>query len=148
MVRRAMGVLVVSRRIVLRTLAFGSVAQAGLSLAAGAQSARPNVMLIIVDDLNCCISPYSPALEVHSPNFERLKSWGAMFENAYAAVPACGPSRTAMLLGMDPMCTGIFVNRQSWLDAETPDEAVSVFGHFRAHGWYVGGTGIFHRSDL
>ena len=70
-----------------------------------------------------------------------------MFEHAYAAVPACSPSRTAMLLGMDPMRTGTFVNLQSWLFAKVPAGATSLFGHFRSHGWYLGGTGkLFHRS--
>jgi arylsulfatase A-like enzyme len=70
-----------------------------------------------------------------------------MFQAACAAVPACSPSRTAMLLGQDPMKTEVFVNEQLWLDAKNVSTSATLVGHFRANGWVTEGTGkTFHGS--
>ncbi|HET9069678.1 MAG TPA: sulfatase-like hydrolase/transferase, partial [Amaricoccus sp.] len=117
---------------------------AAMPRAVRAGTGRPNVILIVCDDLNCSISPYAPEQRVHSPNFERLRDMGAMFENAFAVVPACAPSRASMLLGLMPTTSGLFTNGQNWQDA-TPAGAESLFGHLRKQGWDTFGTGkLFH----
>ena len=135
-----------SRRDVLKTITLAAVTNPRVSLGAPPDP-KPNILLVIVDDLNCCISPYTPEQGVVSPNFERLREWGAMFESACAAVPACSPSRTALLLGQDPMKTEVFVNEQLWLDAKNVSTSATLVGHFRANGWTTEGTGkVFHAS--
>ena len=68
-----------SRRDVLKTITLAAVTNPRVSLGA-TPDPKPNILLVIVDDLNCCISPYTPEQGVVSPNFERLRDWGAMFE--------------------------------------------------------------------
>ena len=49
------------------------------------------------------------------------------------------------MLSMKAIETGIYMNRQSWQDALTPEGTRSVFGHFNQSGWQTIGTGkLFH----
>ena len=137
----------VTRRGAIGSLMAGTLSAMALPRLAQAEASRPNIVFIVCDDLNCSISPYAPTQKVVSPNFERLQAGGAMFANAFADVPACSPSRTAMLMGLKPTTSGIFVNEQIWTEA-TPAGAENVFGHFRRNGWDVFGTGkLFHAAD-
>ena len=59
-------------------------------------SERPNVILILTDDLD------APLLEEHSasyPNLRRLAEQGTTFENAFVTDPLCCPSRATFLRG-------------------------------------------------
>jgi arylsulfatase A-like enzyme len=136
-----------SRREILKTITLATVANPRVSLGA-TPDPKPNIVFIVADDLNCCISPYTPEQGVVSPNFERLRNWGVMFRSPCAVVPACSPSRTAMLLGQDPMRTEVFVNEQFWVDARTAPTSATLVGHFRANGWITEGTGKVFHGDL
>jgi arylsulfatase A len=74
----------------------------GLSGIAVAEDARPNVVVIVADDLGwadlgCYGSTYHK-----TPNLDRLARDGVRFTNAYAACPVCSPSRAALLTGRHP----------------------------------------------
>src|SRR3712207_3735320 len=59
-------------------------------------SDRPNVILILTDDLDARL------LEEHQadfPNLEGLAAEGATFENAFVTDPLCCPSRATILRG-------------------------------------------------
>lgn len=51
---------------------------------------------------------------IQTPNLKRLAVRGAFFSKAYCAVPACNPSRTAILTGLSPVTSGVYGNGQSW----------------------------------
>lgn len=137
----------VTRRTALKSIVAGALATSALPRSARSQASRPNIVFIVCDDMNTCVSPYSPEQKVYTPNLERLKATGAMFENAYAAVPACSPSRTAFMLGVDPTTSGTFINNQSWKDAAVPAGTETMVGHMKSQGWATLGTGkLFHRS--
>ncbi len=62
-----------------------------------AQTARPNVLFVAVDDLNDWISVCGGHPKAKTPHLERLAAHGAMvFQNAHCAGPVCCPSRSAM----------------------------------------------------
>jgi arylsulfatase A-like enzyme len=133
-----------TRRDLLKAITLASVANPKVTLG-DEPDRKPNILFLVVDDLSTCISPYTTDQGVVSPNFERLKQWGVMFEAACVSVPACSPSRTAMLLGQDPMKTEIFANEQRWLDAKTAATSATLVGHFHSNGWTTEGTGkVFH----
>jgi arylsulfatase A-like enzyme len=75
------------------------------SIAAGAaQSAesRPNIILIVADDLGwadlgCYGSRYH-----RTPHLDRLAEDGMRFTQAYAACPVCSPTRAALMTGKYP----------------------------------------------
>src|SRR4051812_38467430 len=67
-----------------------------------ADPSRPNVILILMDDLGwadlgCYGSTYHK-----SPNIDRLAAEGMRFTQAYAACPVCSPTRASILTGKWP----------------------------------------------
>lgn len=66
-------------------------------------SARPNIVIIIADDLR------ADALEnplVRTPHLDALRADGATFAQNYAANPVCAPSRMANFTGLYPQVNG------------------------------------------
>ena len=69
---------------------------------------RPNVLFIIVDDLNDM--PLHPTGKpfVPTPNFDRLAKQGVSFTNAHCNDPICAPSRSSMLTGLYPQTSSLY----------------------------------------
>lgn len=80
------------------------------NLAALAQQ-RPNVIMIVVDDLNIGFDAYGNP-NAKAPNFARLASHGVLFKTTYVQYPLCSPSRTSILSGQRPDATGIYNNKR------------------------------------
>ncbi|HEY8538222.1 MAG TPA: sulfatase-like hydrolase/transferase, partial [Steroidobacteraceae bacterium] len=65
-------------------------------------SARPNVIVILADDLGYAdISAYG-IKRISTPNIDRIGDEGVKFTDAYAAAPVCAPSRAALQTGRYP----------------------------------------------
>ncbi|MGH8325284.1 MAG: sulfatase-like hydrolase/transferase [Steroidobacteraceae bacterium] len=62
-------------------------------------SARPNVILILADDLGYADVSAYPGGRFRSPNIERIARDGVLFTDGYATAPVCGPSRAGLLTG-------------------------------------------------
>lgn len=69
------------------------------------EDARPNIILIMADDLGKeWLSCYGGE-EMQTPNLDRLAADGVRFENAYS-MPVCTPTRTTLLTGQYPFRHG------------------------------------------
>ena len=62
-------------------------------------SGRPNVLLVMADQLAAAHLPVYGNAVVHAPRLAALAREGVVFENAYCASPLCAPSRFALLTG-------------------------------------------------
>src|SRR6516225_6966898 len=116
------------------------VATSARAVAAGRQ---PNVLFIVVDDLNTRIGCYGDTI-VKTPNLDRLARMGVRFSRAYCQFPLCNPSRVSLLLGRYPTST------------ETVDFAwpallgrdwVTLPEHFRKSGYQVRLLGKVYHFD-
>jgi arylsulfatase A-like enzyme len=67
-----------------------------------ADVSRPNVVMILVDDLGWADLGCAGSSFYETPNIDRLARRGMRFTNAYAACPVCSPSRAAILSGKHP----------------------------------------------
>ncbi|MEM9534997.1 MAG: sulfatase [Cyanobacteria bacterium P01_E01_bin.45] len=103
--------------------------------------------MICVDDLNGWIRPLGGYHQnIHTPALDRLASQGVVFTKAYCSVPACNPSRTALLTGLAPTVSGCYLNQDKWLDI-VPD-AVTLPRLFKQSGYWTAGFGkIFHNES-
>lgn len=117
----------------------------GKPVAAG--SPKPNVVFIIVDDLNDMpLQPDGKPL-VPTPNIDRLKAQGVTFTNAHTNDPLCAPSRASMLFGLYPQTTSLYWF-ENWQDNGIYKESVSLHENLRQGGYGVYGTGkIYHGSQ-
>ncbi len=70
--------------------------------ALAADTKRPNVVVILMDDLGWADLGYSGSRYYQTPNIDRLASQGMRFTQAYAACPVCSPTRAALLTGKYP----------------------------------------------
>lgn len=97
-----------SRRAILKLagLAAASMALPHMVHAAGG-SAKPNIIVILVDDLGFGdLSSYG-APDLKSPHIDALAAAGMRFDNFYANGPVCSPTRAALLTGRYPDLVGV-----------------------------------------
>ena len=105
-------------------------------------AAKPNVLLICVDDLKPLLGCYGDAV-VKSPNIDRLAARGVLFEKAFCNQAVCSPSRNALLTGLRSQSLGIYDLATNFRKA-VPD-AVTLPQHFKNNGYRAEGLGkIFH----
>ena len=88
------------KRIVLLALALLPASLAPLQAVGAANNARPNILIITVDnlgygDLRC----YNPDSTIISPNLDRLATQSARLTSYYTASPTCTVSRACLLTG-------------------------------------------------
>lgn len=103
---------------------------------------RPNVLLIVSDDLGTMLGSYGDAT-ARSPNIDRLAGRAVQFDRAFVNQAVCSPSRNAVLLGMRPDTLGIY-DLVTDFRRSRPD-AVTLPQWFRQHGWRTECIGkIFH----
>jgi arylsulfatase A-like enzyme len=110
---------------------------------ATADSPRPNVLFIAIDDLNDWVSCLKGHPQAETPHIDRLAARGVLFSNAQCAAPACGPSRAALFTGRMPARTGVYLNGNSQYPAI--GSLLTLTQHLMANGYRVEGAGkLFH----
>jgi arylsulfatase A-like enzyme len=77
------------------------------SLLAQSSRTKPNILVILVDDLGYGDLGSQGAKDIRSPNIDALSKSGMRFENFYANCPVCSPTRAALLSGMYPEMVGV-----------------------------------------
>lgn len=108
---------------------------------------RPNVLFIMIEDLNNWVGCLGGHPDVETPNIDALAQSGVLFENAYCPSPVCGPSRASILTGKLPSTSGVYLNSQHWRHIEG-DYPSSLPEYFFESGYDTYGAGkIFHGSD-
>ncbi|HIM29102.1 MAG TPA: iduronate-2-sulfatase [Planctomycetes bacterium] len=107
------------------------------------QAERPNVLFIPIDDMNDWVGHLGGHPQSITPTLDRLASRGVAFSSAHCAVPACNPSRTALLTGLRPSTTGVYYNSNPWRPV-LPD-VITLPRHFKDNGYFCAGFGkVYH----
>jgi len=115
--------------------------------AALSQTERPNILLLLADDLgyrdlSCFDSP-----AVKTPNLDRLAAEGMKFTQFYAASAVCSPTRASILTGRYPLrfdITKHFNDVDRWL----PESATTVAELLRENGYATSHVGKWHLGGL
>jgi len=84
-----------------------ALASTGTLLDAEQKTSKPNILMILVDDLGYGdLSSYG-ATDLKTPHIDRLMAEGMRFDNFYANCPVCSPTRAALLSGCYPDMVGV-----------------------------------------
>ncbi|MBN1845062.1 MAG: sulfatase-like hydrolase/transferase, partial [Sedimentisphaerales bacterium] len=99
-----------TRREFLKSVMMAAVASPALSRGDAAsivnRKQKPNMVVFLSDDHGCLDSPVYGGPLVKTPTMQRLAETGMVFDRAFIASPACGPSRSALLSGLMPARNG------------------------------------------
>lgn len=74
-----------------------------------AQSQKPNIVLIMADDLGIGDLGTYGQTKIKTPNLDKLAKDGAKFTQFYAGTSVCAPSRASLMTGMH---TGLCTRKQ------------------------------------
>lgn len=108
-----------------------------------AQENRPDIVLIIVDDLNDWLGCLGGHPDAKSPNIDALAASGMLFSQAYCNSPQCRPSRTSLMTGVYPFKTGTYFNAR--FPKETQVKTPTLQQFFMNQGYRVASGGkVFH----
>lgn len=130
----------------MRTNGFYSLAVCSAAcLAAGtamAQSASPNVILIMADDLGWGDVGFNGNRQIKTPCLDRLASEGTVFRHFYSGAPLSSPTRASVLTGRNPFRTGVFSANEGIIRPEenTLPEYLHAAGYATGHfgKWHLG----------
>jgi arylsulfatase A-like enzyme len=110
---------------------------------------KPDVVFVVVDDLNDWIGVMGGHPQSKTPNLDALADRGVLFTNAHCNAPQCGPSRTSFLHGVYPKSTGKYFNStrrpaffgdqpmQGITSKNAPKDSLVFHRHFKQHGYRV-----------
>lgn len=128
----------------MRLLTIGLAALAGLLHAAeaAAASTRPNIVLIIADDMGWGDVGYNGS-EIRTPNLDRLAESGVRLDRFYAT-PACSSTRASLMTGQSNARTGVKRAIFQASDASLPLELKILPGFLRDAGYRTALVGKWH----
>ncbi len=113
------------------------VSQATTPTPAEANPGRPNILVIVVDQLRYPQSLASPpSMPGLPPNLERLRSGAVSFANHYTASNDCTPARSTLLTGLYTHQTGCMLTGGSTLDPGFPTWGSMLREHGYQTYWY------------
>lgn len=118
-----------------------------LTSSGAAETSKPNVLFLAVDDMNDwigCLDGTAPMVrpQAITPNLDKLAARGVNFTNAHTAGVFCAPSRAAIFSGQFASTTGCYTTANYFVSS--PDiEALQM--SFDKGGYATFGTGkLFH----
>ena len=100
---------------------------------------RPNILIIMVDQLSGTLFPDGPADWLHAPNLKALAARSTRFQNAYTASPLCAPGRASFMSGLLPSRTKVYDNA-----AEFASDIPTYAHHLRRAGYQTCLSGKMH----
>lgn len=127
--------------------AFAALSALSALHAACADSTRPNVLFIAIDDQNDWIGHLGGHPLVKTPHIDRLAERGTAFLNAHVNSPLCNPCRTSVMLGLRPTTTGVYGLAPWFRTLPKWRDRVALPQHFAANGYRTLATGkIYHNG--
>ena len=120
---------------------------------------RPNLVLILFDDLGYGDLGAYRSQAPSTPRLDRLAAHGAVFENFYSAAPYCTPSRAGLLTGRWPIRTGLTqivfptghpidrVMRASGRPTRLPADEITLADALHAGGYATMMVGKWHLGN-
>lgn len=109
-------------------------------------AARPNVLMICIDDLNDWVGFLGGHPDVRTPHMDRLAQKGRNFRNAHCVVPVCSPSRISVMSGLHATTHGSYDLGPTYQSIKALDNAPCMQAYFKQQGYrsIAGGKVLHH----
>ncbi len=104
---------------------------------------RPNIVLIIADDLAWDDTGAFGNKKIRTPNIDRLAREGLRFTRAFVTISSCSPSRASLITGRYPHNTD--AEQLHW---PLPAEQVTFVEKLKAAGYWTAASGKWHLGDF
>src|SRR5687768_358608 len=119
-----------------------------LSQAVGeAQGRRPNIVVIVADDMGYADVGFQGSRDIPTPNIDAIARGGIRFTDAYVTGPYCSPTRAGLMTGRYPRRFGHEFNiggMEIHADAGLPLDQVTLADRLRAAGYRTALFGKWH----
>ena len=111
---------------------------------------RPNVVVIVADDLGYADLGCQGSKEVKTPNIDTIAANGARFTSAYVSCPVCSPTRAGILTGRYQQRFGHEFNPGGVPPAKfgLPLDQVTIANVLKDAGYSTGIVGKWHEGTL
>ncbi|WP_282029132.1 choline-sulfatase [Paracoccus marcusii] len=100
---------------------------------------KPNILILMADQLSGVLFPDGPAGFLHTPNLRRLAERSTRFANTYTGSPLCAPGRASFMSGQLPSRTRVYDNA-----AEFASDIPTYAHHLRRAGYHTCLSGKMH----
>ena len=100
---------------------------------------KPNILILMADQLSGVFFPDGPADFLHTPHLRRLADRSTRFANAYTGSPLCAPGRASFMSGQLPRRTRVYDNA-----AEFASDIPTYAHHLRRAGYQTCLSGKMH----
>ncbi|REA59009.1 arylsulfatase [Dyadobacter luteus] len=116
---------------------------ASVALAQKGSAKRPNIVLILADDLGYGDVGFNGQKLIRTPNIDRLAKEGTKFRQFYAGTSVCAPSRSSLLTGQHTGHTYIRGNKGVDPEGQQPiaDSVVTIAEVLKKAGYATGAFG-------
>ena len=127
---------------------FNAVFLALISIGQAAESpAKPNILIIVADDLGYADVGFHGCKDVPTPNLDALAASGVRFTNGYVSGPYCSPTRAGLLTGRYQQRFGHEFNPSEPADGLPLGEA-TLADRLKTAGYATGLIGKWHLGEL
>ncbi|MCB1070101.1 MAG: sulfatase [Verrucomicrobia bacterium] len=110
-------------------------------------ASRPNVVLLVCDDLNDFVTGLGGHPQAQTPHLKRLAATAVSFEGAYCSIPVCAPSRASFLTGIHPRTSGNY-GWTKWYEQPVLRNCKSLMEYFKENGYRTFGSGKLMHHEL
>jgi len=111
---------------------------------------KPNILLILADDLGYADVGFHGSEDIPTPNIDRIAAEGVRCTDAYVTYPVCAPSRAGLITGRQPQRFGF--ERNPALDDTDPTigldrSEITLADYLKQAGYATGCIGKWHLGE-
>jgi len=119
------------------------------ALVAAPAPARPNLIILLADDLGWGDAGFQGATDVKTPNLDRLAESGVRFTQGYVTAPQCIPSRAGLITGRYQQHVGIECNPDDSKNNvyQLPEGVPTLASQLLHAGYRTGMVGKWHLGE-